>query len=304
MPVPKAAAPRRSESPQPQALRRRRYAISGAILALAAPCGCLVLRLFTTHSWPTWSWLVEEMVEFSWFYLYLFVTIEVAFVGLGYWLGLKEDRLEAKSVTDHLTNLYNRRYFEARLQEELQRAARYHLPMSLILIDMDRLKPLNDHFGHDAGDQAIKIIASCLREACRASDIPARIGGDEFAVIAPNTMADEAAELAHRIQHALSAHALLLSTSNNPVHLAASFGIADVDTSATFLAETLIAVADRALYAAKAAGGEQAVIARHHLQDGPSGPFGHDLSSAPARASRNRERQRVARDRDVTRVKT
>jgi len=109
---------------------------------------------------------------------------------------------QVKSMADHdgLTKIGNRRRFEERLEEEAQRHGRYDLPLSLILMDLDHFKGINDTFGHQTGDAVLRGTASLLVESLRSSDFPARYGGEEFAVILPHTSRDHAALLAERIR--------------------------------------------------------------------------------------------------------
>ena len=118
---------------------------------------------------------------------------------LAFLVGARADLLAATSVTDGLTRLSNRRYFDRRLAEELNRAARYRQAMSLLFIDVDELKRLNDRAGHLTGDRALQIISDAIRKTCRGADVAARYGGDEFVVLAPSTTAVEARQLAYRL---------------------------------------------------------------------------------------------------------
>jgi diguanylate cyclase (GGDEF)-like protein len=112
--------------------------------------------------------------------------------------------LNMMATTDELTGLSNRRVFESRLFEELKRAMRYKQPMALLLIDLDEFKLLNDTYGHKAGDMVLKAFGKLLRKECRISDFPARYGGDEFAVILPNTTKEDAVSLAKRLMKRIS----------------------------------------------------------------------------------------------------
>lgn len=99
----------------------------------------------------------------------------------------KSEVLKKISITDPLTELLNRRYFEERLMEEIERSRRYHYPLSLIILDIDDFKNYNDVNGHLIGDEGLRITASCIRNAVRTIDVVARYGGEEFAVILPQT---------------------------------------------------------------------------------------------------------------------
>jgi diguanylate cyclase (GGDEF)-like protein len=157
-------------------------------------------------------------------------------------------RLQETARTDTLTSMPNRRAFDERLALELGRAARTGEPLSLLMGDIDHFKALNDRFGHAAGDAALASIGRVLMSECRAIDTPARIGGEEFAVLLPSTEATAALITANRLRDAISR-----ITDGDGRPLTISFGVAEHPADAP-TAGDLIAAADRALYAAKAAG--------------------------------------------------
>jgi len=159
-------------------------------------------------------------------------------------------RLEVLSVTDGLTELYNRRAFDDRLMEEFERARRYRLPLSLLLIDVDNFKQFNDAMGHTEGDELLRSIAAMLKENARANDVTARYGGDEFVVILPNTNSKVAYNLGERLRS--SARKL----SMVPFQITLSIGVAALLPDMQRGRELIVA-ADRALYAAKRGGRNQ-----------------------------------------------
>ena len=157
------------------------------------------------------------------------------------------ENLEVLSVTDGLTGLHNRRAFEERLKEEFERARRYNLPLSLLMLDADRFKEFNDACGHPAGDHLLKELALVLKRNARANDIVARYGGDEFAVILPNTDSKVAFHLAERLRRAAKA----VCHPDQPVSV--SVGVSAL--KATMLEpHSLLVAADKALYDAKRKG--------------------------------------------------
>ncbi len=111
-----------------------------------------------------------------------------------------QDYFEEMAIRDGLTGLYNHRHFYDRLEEEFSRAGRYAAPLSLVFFDIDDFKRINDLYGHTQGDRVLKRIGKLVKSVARESDIPARYGGDEFAIILPNTAGDGAFDLANRIQ--------------------------------------------------------------------------------------------------------
>jgi diguanylate cyclase (GGDEF)-like protein len=157
-------------------------------------------------------------------------------------------QLQQQALTDALTGCYNRRSFEMQLDRELQVAKRLHQPVSLMMLDLDRFKQLNDSSGHDAGDAALRQLAECFRQELRAVDTAARLGGDEFAMILPRAYADGASIVAERLRAAIEK--IEVPGFGN---LSASIGIATFPSHASRHAD-LVTAADRALYAAKRAG--------------------------------------------------
>jgi diguanylate cyclase (GGDEF)-like protein len=180
---------------------------------------------------------------------------------LAHWLGtqasiaLENARLhrlvERQANTDGLTELPNRRHFEEALEAEISRAERFGSSLALILADLDDFKQVNDRYGHQAGDDVLQTFADILRTTVREVDLPSRYGGEEFAVLLPQTDLDGAHELAERLRRALAARPM----STHPgglVAVTASFGVAAFPDAPTPAA--LFASADEALYRAKRAG--------------------------------------------------
>ena len=180
--------------------KRRSYPILGLILALGAPGGLLAIRAFVVAEGEgaTWPWIAAELSSRALTYGYVTLSTAIVFVGLGFVIGSHEDTLQRLSITDPLTGLPNRRHFEQRLGEELARATRHDHPLALMLLDLDGLKRVNDTSGHDAGDDALRAVARALQGTRRTTDVAARTGGDEFAVLAPNITGSEAETLAER----------------------------------------------------------------------------------------------------------
>lgn len=116
----------------------------------------------------------------------------------------QRDMMESLALLDPLTGVYNRRALEARLRDEFERASRYRRPLSLIFFDLDHFKHVNDHFGHDVGDEVLRWFARKIVELVRTSDIVARYGGEEFCVILPETEEDDAFTAADRIRDAVA----------------------------------------------------------------------------------------------------
>lgn len=183
-----------------------------------------------------------------------------AVVGAG-WVARRERSLQRLSHGDALTGLWNRRHFEQELDRELAAVHRTGESMALIVIDVDALKGINDRLGHHAGDAAIKIVGETLRATCRATDVCARWGGDEFVVLAPRTDAAQAQVLIERIRLALpaqcsrrNAEARLSGGATVPaVSVSAGHAIASTTDAGSLFGPSLFATADRAMYRKKSA---------------------------------------------------
>ncbi|MCA1611466.1 MAG: GGDEF domain-containing protein [Acidobacteria bacterium] len=154
------------------------------------------------------------------------------------------------AVTDELSGLASRRYFETRLSEEWARRARYGGDLAVASFDLDRFKALNDSLGHAAGDVAIRRFGEIVRDAVRSSDIACRYGGEEFAVLFPETSGEAARAVAERIRSAVQAE--IFESAGTPFRITVSGGVADGGGASD--REGLLVQADKALYAAKAAG--------------------------------------------------
>jgi len=167
--------------------------------------------------------------------------------------------LQRKSNEDGLTKLYNRRFFDQRFAEEFARSKRQKIPLSLLLIDIDNFKQLNDNYGHQVGDEILIRLAERLQNvAARVTDMVCRYGGEEFAIILPDTDHEEACLVAERFWQAVSSEAFVTEAGLRPV--TASFGIASRRHDMEAESELLFA-ADQALYQAKHNGRNQIVMA-------------------------------------------
>jgi diguanylate cyclase (GGDEF)-like protein len=229
------------------------YAIAGAILSLGEPIGLLIVRELSGGG-PVLTELSQERLT----YAYVFVTMAIVLSIFGYLVGRHADQLAALSETDALTRLPNRRALRRRLLHELRRAERDRMPISLVFADVDGLKRINDHAGHAAGDHAIRRVADAITATLRTSDLGARWGGDEFAMVLPNTSADAARHSADRLFAQLSG-----ADGAAPNQVTISVGIATFDPAQgrSMSVEQLEQRADQALYAAKEAGRNRIVAA-------------------------------------------
>ncbi len=167
-------------------------------------------------------------------------------------------QLEQLAMTDDLTGLANRRAFFVHGGEELRRIQRHEAPLSLIMLDIDEFKNFNDTYGHDAGDQILQRVAEALRENTRAIDVTARLGGEEFAVLLPNTDVDDAVKLAERLMQAIGRKECVIQ-ENQKINVTASMGVARYDREMPDL-DSLLRSADTAMYQAKRQGRNRVVL--------------------------------------------
>jgi diguanylate cyclase (GGDEF)-like protein len=152
-----------------------------------------------------------------------------------------EEELQKLSITDELTQLFNRYYFMQTLQNEIERAKRYNQPLSLMMIDVDKFKFFNDKYGHQAGDKLLSDLGVILYTSLRSTDVPCRYGGDEFSLILPHTTENDAEIIAQRILNAYS--------KTNYYETGLSIGVSSLAEEDT--EESLIHKADQALYYVK-----------------------------------------------------
>lgn len=163
--------------------------------------------------------------------------------------------LQRLAVTDPLTGLANRRHFDEALLQEVSRHRRHGMPLSLVLMDIDEFKHYNDLYGHPAGDDCLRLVALTLATALRRpADLVARVGGEEFACLLPETDGKGAAILAERIRKLIIDLAIPHQQSNVAVHVTASFGVSMLDHQHQDAEQTLYQQADVKLYQAKAQG--------------------------------------------------
>lgn len=155
------------------------------------------------------------------------------------------------AITDSLTSLYTRRHFATVAEGEIKRACRYARPLSVIMLDIDRFKRVNDTYGHTVGDQILQGVAKSCRQELRKVDVVGRYGGDEFVILLPENDLAAARQVAERLRKSIAQRQL--TTAKGSATVTASLGVATVDCEETTL-EQLLSRADQALYAAKKGG--------------------------------------------------
>jgi two-component system cell cycle response regulator len=162
------------------------------------------------------------------------------------------------ALTDDLTGLHNYRYLSAHIQTALQNAKEIHKPMSILMLDLDFFKKVNDTHGHAVGDNVLKELAHRMNRNLREFDMPARVGGEEFVVIMPDCEPEIAVRVAERLRHVIADEPFDVGADAGPLKITASIGIAWSDSD-TVSPKELMEAADRALYAAKGNGRNQVV---------------------------------------------
>ena len=230
------------------------YTLIGLLLGTGAPVGAIVLRFLfmdTVRAAP-----LADLTANRFFYSYELIGSCVLFMIAGYVAGVRAERLrEAESfyhsLSEHdaLTGLFNARAFRSRYGRLLERSARTGAPLSLLLIDVDHLKMVNDRYGHTTGNKVLMHVANALREAKRAEDSAARWGGDEFAILLEGADAPSALRVAENV---------LTNVKEKPVPFArgltATVTIGACTAPRVESSSDLFAAADRALYGAKREG--------------------------------------------------
>jgi len=232
------------------ASRRVVYAVLGGLLGLGAPVGLIVVRSLAAGQ-LTPRWIRLELLGDAVTFTYVGVSTVVVFATFGSLLGAQVDRLEDQAQTDVLTGLLNRRAVQARLDQEIARARRHGHALSLLLIDVDHLKEVNDRAGHRGGDLALKQTAAALVGGSRAVDVCGRWGGDEFVVLAPSTTGADARHLAERIR--------ALAGGGGAQDPTVSIGVSTLGADGAKGASALVNDADAALYRAKQRGRNRVV---------------------------------------------
>jgi two-component system cell cycle response regulator len=162
-------------------------------------------------------------------------------------------RLEVLAHTDPLTQLVNRRALTIRLVTEMERVRRYNAPLSMLLVDLDHFKLVNDTYGHMAGDDVLASVATLLQRAVRSVDIVARYGGEEFIIVLPETGRQGAMAFADRIRERIATHGFAIG-ENQTIRVTTSIGVATYPSPSLDSVEDLFRAADLALYRAKGNG--------------------------------------------------
>jgi diguanylate cyclase (GGDEF)-like protein len=227
-----------------------RFGLLGVALGVGAPGGALVLRIVGGAD------ALVDLRENAFFYVYALVGTCLVFGVAGFLAGRRADRLrrgrdlfQELSQRDSLTNLVNDRTFRHHYERAVAHAARFHEPLSLLILDVDQLKALNDELGHSFGSAALQRVAHVLEQSKRVADVAARWGGDEFVLLMSGAGAEAARRQAETILERLRDAPVELGGRQRSISV--TIGVATVAAGG---GEDLFEAADRALYAGKRAG--------------------------------------------------
>ncbi|MEX2571098.1 MAG: GGDEF domain-containing protein [Gemmatimonadota bacterium] len=246
-------------------MRTDRRALLGALQGLAlgagAPAGWLLIQKLAGRS------VRKDLAENPGLYLYMLSGSALVFGAFGLLLGDREARLLATNasladaaLTDSLTGLRNARYLHTRLDEAWAQSERTGRPLALVVIDLDRFKWVNDHYGHPVGDQVLTNAAAAIAATTRQGETEARVGGEEFALLLPNSTGEQAHQVAERVRRAIGRRETPVATGGS-LRVTASAGVASTAEHSEASPQALYAAADAALYAAKEAGRDRTEIA-------------------------------------------
>jgi diguanylate cyclase (GGDEF)-like protein len=202
-------------------------------------------------------------------YLYMLITTGVVLATFGYILGEREDRLQQlnrrldlAAGTDSLTGMKNRRFFLERLEEECRRAERGDHSFTLLLFDLDHFKRVNDTLGHPVGDRVLKSFAAILEASMRRSELAARVGGEEFAVLLPGASLEEGQFAAERLRKAVQQGVAEAAGLPPNWIVTVSAGVTSTENVSLLEPNHLMTIADRGLYQAKEAGRNRVGVAQ------------------------------------------
>lgn len=229
--------------------RSLQWALIGASLSFLGPLGEWVfLKLFSEAT--------SDSLLLTYFYTEFIALI--SFGLFGYMLGLHTEKIEFLALRDKLTGLYNRHYLIEHLEHLLAQHRRHKKRSSVMMIDLDNFKKINDYYGHVIGDMALRAVAESVQRICRNSDILTRYGGEEFIIVCHDTDVNEVSQLAERIRR--SVERLTIESLGFPGPQTISIGVHTLSSDKELTVDQLISRVDNALYCAKKAGRNRVVI--------------------------------------------
>jgi diguanylate cyclase (GGDEF)-like protein len=236
------------------------WALTGLVLAPGAPLG--LWAYFTLVGIPSSDEVARTAL------IYSAVMTALVFTSFGFGVGWLMDRLRSAALHDGLTGLLNRRFLRESLPQLQASSARRGAPLCLIMLDLDLFKRVNDTYGHLVGDQTLRAVSRALRESSRRSDLVARFGGEEFAVLCPDTDCETGLQVAERLRMAVEA--LGPAQLGHPGPQTISLGVAVQARDHELTPEKLIDHADVAMYEAKRRGRNRAIAwldGREYVED-------------------------------------
>jgi diguanylate cyclase (GGDEF)-like protein len=248
-------------------ITKNKHIVFGMLLGLLFPILMIWLDFYISGDEFSLEELGRKFVEHPFHYLFIFIPFVTGVIFGAFGTIRREnneriaaliEQLQLISNTDTLTELYNRRYFEAELEKEFQRASRTASPFAIVSIDLDNLKAINDTCGHPAGDRVLQAIGKIARGNCRLYDVPARLGGDEFVVLLPNTTMAHSVTFAQRLCDQIAGHDFSLEGVVKKRPVTVSVGVASYPEQGQEVSVVMQA-ADKALYEAKRRGRNQIV---------------------------------------------
>jgi len=223
----------------------------GFLLALGAPLGWMLVQWLADRD-PFSADNLDYLL-----YAYMTLATAVVFTGLGCAIGRREQLITGMALTDSLTALYNKRYYKSRLEQEFERFRRQGVLMSIIQIDLDHFKKINDSWGHQAGDEVLRVLGALLLANCRKNEVAARVGGEELSVIVCDSDGEQAYQLAERLRKQIESAEI--PWQGQRINVTASFGVA-CSSQGDDNAWAVYQNADQALYRAKKEGRNQTSV--------------------------------------------
>lgn len=223
-------------------------ALQGGILATGAPIGWLIIR-YLAGADP-----LSELKQQWALYAYMLFGTQAVFISFSVYLGKKEQLISNLAIRDGLTGIFNLRFMVERMKEEIANAHRHSTPLSVIYLDLDHFKKVNDQYGHPGGDEVLRQVTSAIGGKTRTQDVFARVGGEEFAILLPRCGSEDATANAERVRKTVEQ--LSIHIEPHPAFfITISAGIATLKEGETL--EAFYQRADNNLYTAKQQGRNQ-----------------------------------------------